>query len=211
MGIIDFRPRQSKEAAAVAAVAFAEDPIWGHTLTDARRRRLPHTILLRAQLRTTQPSHTIRVAKHGGRIIGLAFWNVDGATKPHESAAATDPRVLRAARTMMRRAGRDRHTLATMCTALAESYPCDNGWFLGTLVVHPDHQGTGVGSALLRDGLARADTNGQPVSLQTSTAKNVRFYERHGFEVTEMVDEIYPGAPPLWTMRRPAAAVGHQA
>ena len=201
---------QSKAAAAVAAAAFANDPIWRHTLPNPRRRGYPHTILLRASLRSVPPDHTVRVAEHDGRITGLAIWGQDGTIRPPESPEAMDPVILRAARTMGRRLGRDRFRLATMYAALAESNPYNQGWFLGTLVVHPDHQGRGIGSALLRDGLAQADLGEQPVTLQTSTTENVRFYQRHGFEVTETLDELYPGAPPIWTMQRPSTAVGHQ-
>jgi GNAT superfamily N-acetyltransferase len=202
--------RQSKEAAAVAAAAFADDPIWGHVVAHPRRRRYPHTILLRASLRWPRPEQLTRVARHDGRIIGLASWSVDGTIKLHESPDVIDPRHLRAARALMRRLGRDRFQASAMLTALVESNPYNEGWFLGTLVVHPEHQGKGVGSALLRGCLTAADQEGQPVTLQTSTTDNVRFYQRHGFEVTEMLDELYPGAPPLWTLRRPAA-VRHQA
>jgi GNAT superfamily N-acetyltransferase len=209
--ISTLRPRQSKEAAAVAAAAFADDPIWQHAVAHPRRRRYPHTILLRASLRWTRSEQMARVARSDGRIIGLASWSLDGTIKLHESPEAVDPRHLRAWRTLFRRLGRDRFQVSAMFTALTESNPYDEGWFLGTLVVLPEHQGSGVGSALLRDGLAEADRHGQPVTLQTSTPENVRFYERHGFEVTEMLDELFPGAPPLWTLRRPVSAVDHQA
>ncbi|MFD6445840.1 GNAT family N-acetyltransferase [Promicromonospora sp. NPDC060204] len=209
MRITDFRPRQSGEAAEVAADAFADDPLWTHTVPDAGRRRLPHLIMLRAGLRILRPPQAARVALDDGRIIGLATWTTAGTEDPYDPFAPTqrvDPRLTRATRTLVRRAGADWPRLSALYATLAQSYPNEPGWFLGTLVVLPERQGTGVGSALLRDGLAQADAAGQPVSLQTSTTQNVEFYKRYGFEVTRTFAELYPGSPPLWNLRRPASA-----
>lgn len=211
MRITDFRPRQSKEAAQIAAAAFADDPLWSHTLPDPERRRLPHLIMLRAMLHNVQPPHAARVALQDGRIIGFALWTTASPDDPYGPAGYTprvDRRLRRANRTLCRRAGSDWPRLAALYTTLAQSYPNEPGWFLGTLAVHPDHQGVGVGSALLGDGLAQADLDCQPVSLQASTPENVEFYERHGFEVTRTFAELYPDAPSLWNMRRPGSAPG---
>jgi GNAT superfamily N-acetyltransferase len=205
--ITNFKPRQSKEAAAVAAAAFADDPIWSHVLPDARRRHLPHTIQLRAQLRWIAPSDDARVAVHEGRIVGLAFWSNVWDDEPHDMPNA---HRFRATRRLARSVGDDWPKLANMYVSISRSIPRDVEWFLSTLVVHPERQGTGVGSALLRDGLAQADLGESSVTVQTSTPENVRFYKRHGFEVIEALDELYPGAPPLWTMRRPSTAVGNR-
>ncbi|WP_454859298.1 GNAT family N-acetyltransferase [Promicromonospora soli] len=201
MRITNFKPRQSKEAAAVAAAAFADDPIWSHAVPDAQRRHLPHTILLRAQLRTIRPSDDARVAEHEGRIVGLAFWcNVwDG--EPYDLPNA---RRFRAQRRLARSVGDDWPALAKLYISVGRSIPHDVEWFLATLVVHPDHQGTGIGSALLRDGLAQADRRGHPITLQASTPENVRFYERHGFEVIEALDELYAGSRPSGPCADPA-------
>lgn len=205
--IINFKPRQSKAAAAVAAAAFADDPIWSHVIPDAQRRHLPHTILLRAQLRTIAPSDDARLAVHEGRIVGLAFWS---NVWDDDSYELPNARRFRATRRLARSVGDDWPRLSNMYISIGRSIPHDVEWFLATLAVHPEHQGTGIGSALLRDGLAQADRRGYPITVQASTPENVRFYERHGFEVIEALDELYRGAPPFWTMRRPSTAVGNR-
>ena len=74
-------------------------------------------------------------------------------------------------------------------------------WYLFILGVDPPRQGQGLGSAIIRRGLARADEEGLPCYLETMKARNVPFYQKHGFEV--VVDEIVPnGGPRLWTMKR---------
>ena len=79
MRITDFRPRQSKEAAQIAAAAFADDPLWTHTLPDPERRRLPHLIMLGTALRRIGPPQVARVALDGDRIIGFSSWTAAGS------------------------------------------------------------------------------------------------------------------------------------
>ncbi|OTA19945.1 Puromycin N-acetyltransferase [Xenorhabdus beddingii] len=60
-------------------------------------------------------------------------------------------------------------------------FPC---WFLGAVAVDPDFQGKGLSRAVIEPGIERAEREGLPVFLETSDDKNVKFYERLGFEVT---------------------------
>ncbi|WP_238420158.1 GNAT family N-acetyltransferase [Gordonia sp. 'Campus'] len=65
--------------------------------------------------------------------------------------------------------------------------PPEGAWNLATLGVHPDNQGRGLGSALVRAGLAVVDEMNPPgvrVALETSDSRNVMIYERSGFVVT---------------------------
>ncbi len=71
--------------------------------------------------------------------------------------------------------------------------------YLTILGVDPDHQGRGVGGAVLAPGLAAADRDGIACYTETTLDRNVPFYERHGFTVVEsgIVDSV-----PFWTFRR---------
>lgn len=83
---------------------------------------------------------------------------------------------------------------------LARPTPPHEDWVLETVGVRPDAQGRGVGAALLRYGLAEAARRGaRAVRLETSSDRNVRLYERHGFRTTDRGDR--PDGPPVWTMR----------
>lgn len=55
---------------------------------------------------------------------------------------------------------------------------------LSLLGVDPSYQRSGTGTALLEDGLSRADAVGVPVYLDTANPDNVAYYARFGFEVT---------------------------
>ena len=53
--------------------------------------------------------------------------------------------------------------------------------------------GRGAGRSL------RAAADGVPVHLDTDAERNVAWYERFGFTVTERI-HVMPGAPPSWGM-----------
>jgi ribosomal protein S18 acetylase RimI-like enzyme len=75
------------------------------------------------------------------------------------------------------------------------------------LGVAPDVQGRGVGSGLLRRGLASADVAGEVVYLETGKEANVALYARHGFTLVAPGAPAYDGGPVMWRMRRAPAGV----
>lgn len=66
--------------------------------------------------------------------------------------------------------------------------------------VDPDAQGRGIGVALAEHGHRRADELGLPCYLETFTEKNVRFYQRRGYRVSETFT-VGDGVP-VYAMRR---------
>ena len=76
-------------------------------------------------------------------------------------------------------------------------------WYLLAIGVEPEHQGQGVAGAIMRPILERADDQHVPCYLETHEEKNVRIYQRHGFEIAERAE--VPGHPiPVWAMLRAA-------
>jgi ribosomal protein S18 acetylase RimI-like enzyme len=85
--------------------------------------------------------------------------------------------------------------------AVAPHRPREPAWFLDTVAVAPEAQGRGLGSAVLAPGVEAAARAGHPAFLETSSERNVSFYERLGFRVT--ADVVLPdGGPRTWCMRR---------
>ncbi|GAA2401603.1 GNAT family N-acetyltransferase [Streptomyces glaucosporus] len=79
--------------------------------------------------------------------------------------------------------------------------PAGDGRWLEHFYLAPDLQGRGIGTAVLRSLLARADADGVPVRLnvlQGSAAR--RLYERHGFTVEDQ-DPV-----DVFMVRQPGAA-----
>ena len=79
--------------------------------------------------------------------------------------------------------------------ALHPEEPFCHLWFLG---VEAESQGRGMGSQLLREIIDDYDTQHRPIYLETSTLRNVPWYEKFGFEVYHELNLTYP----LYMMRR---------
>ena len=82
-----------------------------------------------------------------------------------------------------------------------KKYVPEPHWYLLIVGVDPDLQGRGLGTALVKEGLARADQANCPCYLETSEARNLAFYERQGFVVVETAT-LGHGGPTGWGMRR---------
>ena len=93
-------------------------------------------------------------------------------------------------------------TLAQVGEQMEEAHPQEPHWYLALVGCDPAHQGRGLGSLLIEEGLRRCDEQGLPAYLESSNPKNIPLYERHGFEVIGQVrPDDFPGVYP---MLRPA-------
>jgi ribosomal protein S18 acetylase RimI-like enzyme len=61
-------------------------------------------------------------------------------------------------------------------------------WFIG---VHPSEQGTGIGSGLLNEIVRESESEARTICLETSTLKNLPWYERFGFRIYNELDLGY--------------------
>ena len=61
-------------------------------------------------------------------------------------------------------------------------------WFIG---VDPKEQNKGIGSGLLKDVIKQGELKNRPVTLETSTLKNIPWYEKFGFKVYNELDLGY--------------------
>ena len=69
-------------------------------------------------------------------------------------------------------------------------------WYLQVIGVDLQHQGKGYGIALMKYMLEKIDDHRIPVYLETSTEKNVKFYEKFEFKVMKEIiipDTQVPG------------------
>lgn len=137
----------------------------------------------------------IRLAAGGA---GIAVWIPPGAREEHEAIGPAPP----GGEAEILGDNAERH--AAFWGWVGEHEPPEPLLYLSHIGVVPEHQGEGLGTALMRDGLAREDHHGASTWLETSRAKNVAYYERFGFRT--VVDEDAPnGGPHVWFMRRDPA------
>ena len=76
--------------------------------------------------------------------------------------------------------------------------------YLFMVGVSPEGQGQGLGSAIIKAGMAQAATGGEPLFLETSKPDLVGYYQRFGFQVTAE-RTISRKGPPVWFMTHPGA------
>jgi ribosomal protein S18 acetylase RimI-like enzyme len=84
---------------------------------------------------------------------------------------------------------------------MVASHPPEPHFYLMILGTHPESQGEGLGGALLEPLLERCDAQGLVAYLESSNARNLPFYERHGFEVMGEV-EVADDGPVVHPMQR---------
>lgn len=204
-GIRFARPAESGEVAALLARAFADDPVMAWMIPDApdRERRIARYFGLAQRQQRPRPGG-VRVAATGeGRLLAAALWSGPGrwrASAVRELAALPHYTRIFGLRGMPR-AGEVENTML-------EAHPDAPHWYLPAVGTDPGLQGTGVGTALLRQQLADCDRLGQAAYLESSRDSNVPFYEGLGFRVTGEI-RLPRGGPTLWPMwRDPAPADG---
>lgn len=199
MTVRPLRRPEARAAVALAARAFADDPLYAHVYPDPGRRQRSFRVEYRAALRHVFfPAGVVDALETDDGLAGVALWKPDGARVPWW-------RELRMMPAMVRAVGLGNLSVAQEAfEALDAAVPDERHHYLGLIAVDPERQGGGLGGALLRAGLDRADADGLPCFLQTGTWRSIRFYQRHGFRVTAEV--AVPDGPRHWGMWRDPGA-----
>lgn len=88
-------------------------------------------------------------------------------------------------------------------TFLAERHISEPHFYLRAIGIDPNHQGQGIGSALLKTGLKACDQAGMPAYLESTNERNNPLYERFGFTITAQ-QSLPDNGPTFWFMKREA-------
>lgn len=70
-----------------------------------------------------------------------------------------------------------------------------HAWRLRGMATHPDHRGSGIGSALLREGMHRIAEQGGRVLWCNARTPAVAFYRRHGLRIVGEEFDIEHAGP----------------
>jgi GNAT superfamily N-acetyltransferase len=176
------------------AHAFYDDPVFGWLFPDDDRRL--------AQSRRYFAGRTRILMRHGD------VYTVDGGAAAAMWARPGEWRdppmeVLRQFAALIPALGRRVPRSLAGLREIEERHPVAPHWYLAVLGTRPERQGEGLGSALLEPVLAECDRLEIAAYLETGRERNVHFYSRHGFEVTEEIR--MPQGPPMWLMWRDPA------
>jgi ribosomal protein S18 acetylase RimI-like enzyme len=195
---VPLAPAQTREAGEVLARALYDDPNWLWILPDESRRAQVLPWFMKAW--------TGYCRRHGaahattGKVEGAALWIPPGKYPPSAVRLILAGMIfipLKFGRAAFARMIRG----VNYETRLHKRDVPARHWYLATLGVEPARQGRGIGSALIRPVLARADAEGLPCYVETEKERNVLFYRRHGFEVV-VESDVPNGGPHMWTMKR---------
>jgi predicted N-acetyltransferase YhbS len=85
---------------------------------------------------------------------------------------------------------------------MEKRHPREPHFYIRTIGVRTALQGQGLGSALMRPTLEKADSAGLPTYIEASTERSAALYERLGFRHMGAF-ELPDGGPPVWPMLRP--------
>jgi GNAT superfamily N-acetyltransferase len=190
-------PARRSALASVLAEAFEHDPMQAWLFPNPKRRmpRLSRFYERDIAVRLEERSAACFFDTHA-----LAFWlPSDGGSDLSVTSA------LRLAPCFATVAAH--HPIAAprvLATALRQR-PSEPHWYLSHLAVRPDHQGRGLGRALLEWGLEQADRDGVGTYLETTNPDNLAFYRAAGYAQVGLVR--VERAPTVWTLwRGPTAA-----
>ncbi|MFF0740765.1 GNAT family N-acetyltransferase [Streptomyces sp. NPDC004111] len=172
------------------ARAFADYPFTRHVIAaDNHQERIRRF----QELCLTRLGMTYGRVWVGGDGRAVAVW----ATPDQDPS----PALAELAAALGELAGDRAAAFASAERAIAPHRPQEPVWFLNTVAVAPEAQGRGLGGAVLTPGIEAASLAGHPAFLETSSERNVAFYEGLGFRVTADI-ELPDGGPRTWCLRR---------
>lgn len=190
-------PMECSRAGRVLGKAFHDDPLWSVVMPNPETRQgdlsgmftaLAQAVsAARGVTETTSGFEAVALWLPPGREIGFRATLRSGFALPRFVMGMPSDERKRMM-TVLRQLGERRREL------ISEPH-----WYLPAVGVEPESQGRGLGSALMRSGISRADQEGTPIYLETETEYNVGYYERLGFQVVEQMAAVGLGVP-IWAM-----------
>lgn len=182
------RPADIPALSVTFAEAFQSDPVmtWCYPDDDHRARILPKAFRVLLE-------HTI---PHGG--VETVDGGVSGAIWVPPTATIDEDAMVGA---LVGTSGEYAERVVTTLELLGGHHPTEEEHhYLFILGTRDAWQCQGLGSALIRSVSVGCDRDGVGAYLEATSERNRSLYERHGFQVTEVLQ--LPDGPPLWCMWR---------
>jgi GNAT superfamily N-acetyltransferase len=183
-------------AAGSLAEAFRDNPLNVAVIGGAPRRRLRSN---RVGMRQLLP-----VACRHGLVLRAGATGPDGvliATPPGRYPLPAAP-ILARLRALAAQGLPVQVRWGRVFTHLDRLHPREPHWYLATLGVAPSARSRGLGHALLRVLLDRADREAVPCYLETDRRENVAFYAPAGFAVARESSVLGVRIWHMWRARR---------
>ena len=181
-------PSDEDAVIATLVLAFSSDPAarWAFPDPDGYLKHFPEFVRLFGG----------KAFDHGSAYFvegyaGGALWLPPGTEPDQERLEA-----------MLERTVPDhlREDLSAVFDMMGRHHPSEPHWYLPLIGVDGCQQGRGYGSALLRHALSICDRDRKAAYLESTNARNIPLYERHGFELMGTIQ--VGSSPPIFPMLR---------
>lgn len=185
------RPQDDDAVVGTLSAAFFHDPVFQWVYPDPARRA--------AAIAPAFALFTAAIGRHKSSLVaddgaGAALWVPPGEHVVDDEDAEVFGEKL------VSLSPPDADRLQTVMGMFEAAHPEEPAWYLNFVGVVPGRQGQGIGSALMRRALHRADADCMPAYLEATSEHNRRLYERHGFAVLRELR--LPDGPPVYPMWR---------
>ena len=207
--IVRLTDAQIPAAAATLARAFHDDPLMLYAIPDPaeRARLLPDMYARIVRFGTLAGEVYASADGSGGALEGVSLWLPPNAKWTRENIEASGMHQLAtligddAYQRYREVVGRERN-------ARERDMP-GSCWYLFILGVEPSRQRRGLGGALMRPGLERAEAEQLACYLETENQRNVAFYLHQGFDMIVNGEEAGTSGVRFWTFRRTPTGEQH--
>ena len=122
-----------------------------------------------------------------GRAVGASIWSKPLTGTTSQQMAGEKKGFLR--KYMGDRSLAVYEQITTSMNGYTEAVVPLGSWYLSILGIAPPFQGQGLGEALIQPMLEQTDARGCHTYLETFTPRNMRFYEKLGFQEAGAFDE----------------------
>lgn len=183
--------------APLAAAAFKDDPFILHAFChkanqDEHGKVLQDTFQVTMQDVLSRPDRRVLHMDDSGRCF--AAWSLMGK-EPNEIG-----RMFRVVTGFIKKIGfRRTFRMAPLFDALRKAHATKPHVYLIIFATHPDAQGQGLGSSVMRKMTQYLDEHQLPAYTESSNPRNVPFYQRHGFKIVEQPISTLPKGTPTCT------------
>jgi GNAT superfamily N-acetyltransferase len=194
--VVDVRPATVEDRellARIGAEGFAADPVLGWVFQDPATRPERLLDLFGGLVDDFLPD---RGVVHLADAASAAFWRepsfealvtaADRVEAAGDGAPVLDPG--------------EAERLAILGAAMEAHHPPERHWYLNVVSTLPSRQSQGLGAAVLRPILKRADAEGVPCYLESTNPRNRTLYYRAGFE--DRAEIPLDGGPSMLAMWR---------
>lgn len=186
---------EARTVAETLAAAFFQDPViaWGWPAQERRLQILPDFFEVMVNVST---DYDLVYATDD--LTGAALWVPPTAQEPTAEEAEAFAAAIRSAT-------REFAPLVLQLLAtLDEHHPHEPHFYLPIIGIRPEHQGKGLGTALLAPVLEQCDREQIPAYLEATSERNQALYRRVGFRTVGQIALPYgPALLPMWREPKP--------